>query len=199
MKKCCAVFILKLCPTLATLWTVAHQAPLSMRFSRQEYWSGLSFSPPGDLPHSRIKPKPPALAGGFFTTELPGKSQRKVEQSKNDWYVHPTICKTNNQQGPTVWASLVAQRVKHLPAIRESWAWSRGPEDPLEKEMATHPSTLAWKYSMDGGPCWLQPMGSQRVAHDWATSLLTYCIAQGTQYSVMTYVGKESKKEWICV
>ena len=44
-----------------TLWTVAHQAPLSMRFSRQEYWSGLPFHPPGDLPHPGIEPKSPVL------------------------------------------------------------------------------------------------------------------------------------------
>jgi len=44
-----------------------------MRFPRQEYWSGLSFSPPGDLPNPRIEPVSPALAGGFFTTEPPGK------------------------------------------------------------------------------------------------------------------------------
>ena len=61
---------------LATPWTVAHQPPLSMRLSQQEYWSGLPFPPPGDLPDPSIKPKPPAspaLAGGFFTTEPPGK------------------------------------------------------------------------------------------------------------------------------
>ena len=56
MKKCSAVFILKLCPTLATPWTVAHQAPLSMRFSRQGYWSGLPFPSPGDLPPGFIFP-----------------------------------------------------------------------------------------------------------------------------------------------
>ena len=53
-------------------WTVAHQAPLSMGFSRQEYWSGLPFPPPGDLPNPGIKPEAPtspALVGGFFTTE----------------------------------------------------------------------------------------------------------------------------------
>ena len=44
----------------ATSWTVAHQAPLSVRFSRQEYWSGLSFPPPGDLPDPGIKPTSPA-------------------------------------------------------------------------------------------------------------------------------------------
>ena len=62
----------------ATLWTVAHQAPLSMEFSRQEYWSGLPCSPPGDLPNPGIEPMSlmsPALVGAFFTTsatwELP--------------------------------------------------------------------------------------------------------------------------------
>ena len=54
-----------------TLWTVACQTPLSMGFSRQEYWSGFSFPPPGDLPDPGIKPMSlmsPALAGGFFAT-----------------------------------------------------------------------------------------------------------------------------------
>ena len=50
----------------ATLWTVAHQDPLSMRFSRQEYWSGLPCPSPGDLPDPRIEPVSPALAGRFF-------------------------------------------------------------------------------------------------------------------------------------
>ena len=57
-------------------WTVAHQPPLSMGFSRQEYWSGLPFSPPGDLPNPGIEPASlasPALAGGFFTTVPPGE------------------------------------------------------------------------------------------------------------------------------
>ena len=53
----------------AAPWTVGHQAPLSMRFSRQEYWTRLPFPTPGDLLEPRIKPMSPALAGGFFTTE----------------------------------------------------------------------------------------------------------------------------------
>ena len=56
----------------ATLWTVAHQAPLSMGFSRQEYWSGLPFSPSRPRVES-TSPVSPALAGRFFTTEPPGK------------------------------------------------------------------------------------------------------------------------------
>ena len=49
------------------------QTPLSMQFAQQEYWSGLSFPSPGDLPKPEIKPTSPVLAGGFFTTEPPGK------------------------------------------------------------------------------------------------------------------------------
>ena len=59
-----------------TPWTVTHQAALSMSFPRQEYWSGLPFTSPGDLPDPGIKPESltsPALAGGFFTIEPPGK------------------------------------------------------------------------------------------------------------------------------
>ena len=52
-----------------TPWTVAHQAPLSAIFLRQEYWSGLPFTSPGNLPDPQIEPASPALAGGFFTTE----------------------------------------------------------------------------------------------------------------------------------
>ena len=51
----------KSCPTLATPWTVACQTPLSMGFSRQEYWSGLPFPSPGDLPNPGIEPESPAL------------------------------------------------------------------------------------------------------------------------------------------
>ena len=52
----------------ATPWTVAYQGSLSMGFSRQEYWSGLPFPPPGDLSHPEIEPVSPPLAGRFFTT-----------------------------------------------------------------------------------------------------------------------------------
>ena len=69
---------------LVTLRTVAHQAPLSIGFSRQEYWSGLPWPPPGDLPHPGIKytsPFSPALADRFFTTsttwEAPGLPEKQ--------------------------------------------------------------------------------------------------------------------------
>ena len=59
--------------SFTTPWTVAHQAPLSTWFPRQEYWSGLPFPSPGALPDSRTEPASPALAGGLFTSEPPGK------------------------------------------------------------------------------------------------------------------------------
>ena len=63
-------------------------------------------------------------------------------------------------------ASLVAQRVKRLPAMQETRVRSLGHEDPLEKEMAPHSSTLAWKIPWIEKPGRLQSMGSQRVGHD---------------------------------
>ena len=69
-----------------TPWTVAHQAPLSMGLSRQEYWSGLSFPPPGGLPNPGIKPMSltsPALAGRFFTTSDAWEAPSYIESIIN--------------------------------------------------------------------------------------------------------------------
>ena len=63
----------KLCPTPVIPWTVACWAPLSMGFSRQEYWSGLPFPPPGDLPDPGIKPGSPVLQADSLSTKPPGK------------------------------------------------------------------------------------------------------------------------------
>ena len=75
---------------------------------------------------------------------------------------HERATKLNYQHSTAV----VAQLVKNLPAVQETWVRSLGWEDPLEKEMATHCSILAWKISWTEEPGGLQPMGSQRVRHD---------------------------------
>ena len=62
--------------------------------------------------------------------------------------------------------TLVAQRLKRLPAMRETWLQSPGREDPLEKEKATHSSTLAWRIPWMEEPGRLQSTGSQRVGHN---------------------------------
>ena len=82
-----------------TPWTIAHQAPLFMGFSRQDYWSGLPFPPPGDLPSPGIKPESlvsPAFAGGFFTTAPPGNPNQNIPGLKNLWHFSLPTEKTPN-------------------------------------------------------------------------------------------------------
>ena len=64
------------CPTLCDPWIVAHQAPPSMGFSRQEYWSGLPFPSPGDLPDPGIEPRSPTLQAGALTSAPPRVSPK---------------------------------------------------------------------------------------------------------------------------
>ena len=70
------------------------------------------------------------------------------------------------QRYTSTWASLVAQRVKTLPAMWETWVQSLGWEDPLEEGVATHSSILAWRIPWTEEPGGLQSMGSHRVGHD---------------------------------
>ena len=78
------VKVTQLCPTLATPWTVACKVSLSMGFSRQEYWSGLTFPSPGDLPDPEIEPRSPALQAESLPTELEGKPYHPSHQG-NHW------------------------------------------------------------------------------------------------------------------
>ena len=72
----------------------------------------------------------------------------------------------------------MAQMVKNLPAVQETWVQSLGLEDPLEKEMATHSSILAWEIPWTEEPGGLQMMGSQRVGHDGATNTTLLLLAK---------------------
>ena len=80
----------------ATPWTIAFQDPLSLGFTRQEYWSGLPFPPPGDLPNRGIKPASPALEGGFFTIEplSPVKPTDGKKKKKNLTMLYITSAKS---------------------------------------------------------------------------------------------------------
>ena len=77
----------------------------------------------------------------------------------------PKINKSTGHRG-SLRASPVAQSLKNLPAVQETWVRSLGWEEPLEKEMATYSSILAWKISWTEEPGGLQSMGSQRARHD---------------------------------
>ena len=85
--------LLQSCPILCDLvdWTVAHQAPMSMGFSKQEYWSGLPFPPPGDLPDPGIKPAVPALQADSLLLESPGKSPESHDSAKHFAFIYLLI------------------------------------------------------------------------------------------------------------
>ena len=90
-----------------TLWTIAPQAPLSMGFSRQKYWSGLPCPSPGDLPDPGIEPMSllsPALAGGFFTTNA-------------TWEAHVCVCRYLRL--PAVSESAKTQGLERLPGVKD--------------------------------------------------------------------------------
>ena len=87
---CVCVRSLSCVPLFVTLWTVAHQAPLSTGFSRQEYWSGLPFPPPGDLPNPGIKPASPvspALQADSLPLSQRGSSAWCLWRVNYSWYV----------------------------------------------------------------------------------------------------------------
>ena len=84
---------------LVTPWTVAHQVPLSVEFCRQEYWSGLPFSTPGNLPHPGIEPVSPALAGGLFTITVTwGDLSFQHKHNHFNTYVYVCVFEPMNKQ-----------------------------------------------------------------------------------------------------
>ena len=88
-------------------------------------------------------------------------------------------------------ASLVAQRLKRLPTMQETWVWSLGWEHPLKKEMATHSSILAWRIPWTEEPGGLQSTGWQRVGHNWATSVqFVDCLTLSSNVSFYRYFSK---------
>ena len=84
-------------------------------------------------------------------------------------------------------ASLVAQRLKHLPPMWETRVQSLGREDPLEKEMVTHSSILAWKIPWTEEPKGLQSMGSQRVRHDYGSFTFTFSCSMQEHWSGLPF------------
>ena len=93
----------QLCPTLCDLWTVAHQAPLSMGFSRQEYWSGLPFPSPGDLPDPGIEPSSPTLQADALTSAPPGKPLQRIARREKKAFLSDQCqeIEENNRMGKT--------------------------------------------------------------------------------------------------
>ena len=130
--------------------TIAHQVPLSMVFSRQEYWSGQPIPSPGDLPDPGIEPVSPSLQVDSLPTELPGKPKHQCKFSyhigdktrRRQWHPTPVLLPRKSRGrrslvGCSSWGRQSQTRLSdftftfHFPA--------------LEKEMATHSSVLAWR------------------------------------------------------
>ena len=112
-----------------TSWTVACQALLSMGFPRQEYWSGFPFPSPGI----------------FLTQGLNPCLLKILHHLSHNWKFYMQCLKlVSGFPGGSV--------VKNLPANQETWVWSLGWGDPLEKEMATYSSILAWRIPRRGEP-----------------------------------------------
>ena len=88
----------------------------------------------------------------------------------------------------SIWASLVAQIVKNLPAMQETWVQSLGWEDPMEKGMAIHSSILAQRIPCTGESGELQFMGLQRVRHDWMTITHTHTHTHTSIYRLARYI-----------
>ena len=141
----------------ATPWTVASQTSLSLGFSRQEYWIGFPFPSPGDLPDPGIELTSPATSWATVG-QIPIADRTNLEVLINFTFnkcLQPTYGLDN----------------KNLPAMQETRVWSLVWEDPLEKEMVTHSSVLAWRIQWTEEPGRLQSMRLQRVRHDWVTLL----------------------------
>ena len=151
---------------------VARQAPLSMGFPRQEYWRGLPFPSPGDLPNPGIEPKSPvshALAGKFFLCclnfwKFEIRSHQLVTGGEGNGTPLQYSCLENPMDGGAWKAALhgVTEGRKWLSNFPFTFHFHA-----LEKEMATHYSVLAWRIPGMGEPGGLPSMGSHRVGHDW--------------------------------
>ena len=148
---------------LATPWTVAHQAPLSMGFPRQQYWSGLPFPSSGDLPDPGIEPTSPAspaLAGRFFTTE-PNSAEKDIKAPNNLKSLH---------------VALFQFRLPIYSFNQDIWT--------VPGEGNGNPLHFAWRVPWTEEP----GLGSRRVGHDWATqgALINTSYVSGTALAAGT-------------
>ena len=123
-----------------TLWTVAHQAPLSKGFSRKEYWSGLSWPPPGYLPNPGIEPRSPTLQADSLPLVPPGKPDTSLHLAK---ILHlPSSLESA--------ASLVAQPVKNTPAMQETQVQFMVRKIPWRRDWLSTPVFLGFSCNLAG-------------------------------------------------
>ena len=153
--------------SFVTPWTIVHLSMGSFvhGISQSSILDGLSFPSPGYLTKPGIKPMYPALTDGSLPLSHLGSQTLALPVL--DFQINGTIlCQV-------LYIYLVAQMVKNLPAMQETWAQSLGQEDPLEKEMATNASISAWRIPWQRSPAGYSPWG-HRVRHNWVTNTFTF-------------------------
>ena len=149
----------------ATPWTVAYQAPPSVEVSRQQYWSGLPFSLPGDFPNPGIEPRSPALKADALPSERPGKPNVKSTPNFKDFIQRNAKYLTDNFYIGFPGGSAV----KNLPANASDSGLVPGSGRSPGGGNGNHCSILAWRVPWTEEPGWRQSMGSQRVRHNLTT------------------------------
>ena len=141
-----------------TPWTVAHQAPLSMGFSRQEYWSRLPFPSPGDLPDPGIEPRSPALEADALTSEPPGKPMTNLDciLKSRDIALPTNVSLAKAMVFPVVMYGCESWTIKKAECQRtdifELWCWRRLLRVPWTARKS-NPSILkenSPEYSLEG-------------------------------------------------
>ena len=133
---------------LATPWTVACQAPLSMGFSRQEYWSGLPFLSPDDLPDPRIEPASPALAGGFFYHWATREAPKYTAAAAKSLQSCPTLCDPIDGSPPgSPFPGILQARTLEWVAISFSnaWKWKVKVKSLSRVQLLATPCTAAYQ------------------------------------------------------
>ena len=177
----------------ATLWTVARQAPLSMGFPRQEYWSGLPFPPPGDLPDPGIKPASPAspaLADKSITAESPRKASvvftlslfpcsvffishivvsfslvKWLRWQPHDWIEFHSWSCVNTGIVPSDSFRLFFPQLEVVPSSASANHYSRGPSADLQSLLSDSLFIIFYKFQPLCPPCTLRSISSAQRVH----------------------------------
>ena len=140
----CACELLSCARFFATPWTVTLQASLSMGFSRQEYWSGLPFPPPGDLPNPGIKPQSPALQADPLPSQPPGKPYYNPDVSRGSIAMSSVVCL------PTLFLPFVCPLHPQVPwFVHDGFGQTRSPlsshafHSPSRFQFKCHPPEMS--------------------------------------------------------
>ena len=145
------------CPTLCDLWTLAHKVPPSMGFSRQEYWSGLPFPSPGDLPNPGIKPRSPTLQADALTSAPPGKPWTMCELDHKEGWAPKNWCFQAAVLEKTLESPLDCKEIQPVnPKGNQPWIFIGRTDTEAEGLILWPPDVKSWLIGKepDAGKDW---------------------------------------------